>query len=84
MMRKTEETEYVSPARRMCPVCGKHQFQYPFEECPVCKWANDIVQEDYPDWKHCGNLMSLNQAKARFAAGLELYPDDDEKWWDAE
>lgn len=71
-----------NPAKRVCPVCGKHHFQYPFEECPVCEWCNDIYQEEYPDTKHCGNLMSLNQAKARFKEGKKLYPDDNDKWWE--
>lgn len=69
-----------NPAKRICPVCREYEFNEPFEDCPVCEWCNDIYQEDYPDAKGCGNLMSLNQAKARYAAGKKLYSDD--RWWD--
>lgn len=57
----------------ICPVCGKYYFKYPFEECPVCNWANDVVQEKYPEQKKWGNIMSLNEAREAFKQGIEIY-----------
>ena len=61
-----------NPAKRMCPVCGKHLFTEPMEECPICNWGNDIVQEDNPDWKGCFNFMSLKEAKKAYKEGKEI------------
>ena len=57
----------------LCPVCKKHDFTEPFEDCPVCGWCNDVVQEGKPDWKKCGNFMSLNEAKQAYKEGKEIY-----------
>ena len=56
-----------------CPVCKKYNFIEPFEECPVCLWNNDIVQEKHPDWGGCGNVMSLNEAKKAYAEGKKVF-----------
>lgn len=71
-----------NPAKRVCPVCGKYHFKYPFEDCPICAWCNDIYQEEHPNTKHCANPMSFNQARERFKQGKELYPEDNDKWWE--
>ena len=55
-----------------CPICGKHYFIEPFEECKVCNWAFDIVQEIEPDLKNCGNIMSFNEAVKAFAEGKQI------------
>lgn len=57
----------------LCPVCKEYGFVEPFEECPVCHWTFDVVQEHYPDAGHCGNYMSLNEAKQAYAEGKEIY-----------
>ncbi len=56
----------------LCPVCKKHNFTEPFEDCPICNWANDVVQEEQPDLQHCGNFMSLNEAKKAYDEGREI------------
>lgn len=56
-----------------CPVCQQHNFKAPFEDCPVCSWANDVVQEDYPDLGGCGNYMSLNEARKAYKEGKRIY-----------
>ncbi len=53
----------------LCPVCKNHNFTEPFEDCPICNWANDIIQEEQPDLKNCGNFMSLNEAKKAYDEG---------------
>lgn len=39
----------------ICPVCRKHKFKWfnASEECSVCGWIDDAVQEKYPDWGGC-------------------------------
>lgn len=64
------ENKVVFP--HLCPVCKKHSFTEPFEDCPICNWANDVVQEEHPDWQHCGNFMSLNDAKQAFKEGKKI------------
>lgn len=58
-----------------CPVCGKTMFRKKcsFEHCDVCGWTDDFVQEHYPDEDACANIMSLNEAKAAYARGEEVY-----------
>ncbi len=58
----------------MCPVCHRHMFDFPnsFDECPVCGWMDDAVQEDYPDWANCANDMSLNQAREAWKQGKRV------------
>ena len=53
----------------MCPVCGKHQFEYLdfYEVCPVCGWEDDGLQRDEPDYEGGANRMSLNQAREAWA-----------------
>lgn len=57
----------------LCPVCKKYSFVEPFEECPVCNWVFDSVQEMEPDLKKCGNYMSFNEAKQAYEEGKEIY-----------
>lgn len=53
----------------LCPVCKKHIFTLPFEECPVCDWCYDVYQESHPNCAKCGNIMSLNEAKEAYKNG---------------
>ena len=56
-----------------CPVCKQYNFVEPFEECPVCHWTFDIVQECYADVGGCGNYMSLNEARKAYEEGKKIY-----------
>ena len=57
--------------RHICPVCGSFEFEYynSMDFCDVCDWCDDAVQENDPDYKGGANRMSLNEAKAAYAAG---------------
>ncbi len=55
-----------------CPICKKHNFTAPFEDCPICNWCNDVVQEENPTWYGCGNIMSFNEAKEAYKNGKEI------------
>jgi len=57
----------------LCPVCKKYNFTEPFEDCPICGWCNDVVQETNPDWGGCGNCLSFNEAKQAYKEGKEIY-----------
>ena len=57
----------------LCPVCKKYYFESGFDECEVCGWIFDIVQEEYPDAKKLGNLMSLNEARKAYKEGKKVY-----------
>lgn len=48
---------------QICPVCRKHTFKEDngFEICPVCKWEDDGVQRDDPDYPGGANHISLNE-----------------------
>jgi hypothetical protein len=54
---------------RACPCCT--QLTLPcdgqFEICDVCGWQDDQVQLDDPEHEGGANVLSLNQARARFA-----------------
>lgn len=58
----------------ICPVCGEHMFEMyaSFDVCPVCGWEDDAVQEEYPDWEICANVMSLNQARQARKEGRKV------------
>lgn len=57
-----------------CPVCGKHKFLYYncFEECKVCGWRDDLVQELMPDEDGGANSMSLEEAREAYAKGEKV------------
>lgn len=54
-----------------CPVCGKSDLE-DMEICPICRWQNDLVQRDNPDWDGCANIMSLNQAEEAYLQGQKI------------
>lgn len=58
----------------ICPVCEKYRFKgfNSSEECPVCGWTDDCVQEKYPDWANCQNDMSLNEARKAWSEGRRV------------
>ena len=55
------------------PVCKKHEFTEPYEDCVVCGWCNDTIQEAEPNWRKCGNFMSLNEAKEAYKNGKDIF-----------
>lgn len=58
--------------RYPCPCCGSEVLEGPspgsYEICPVCGWEDDDVQFREPDLEGGANEMSLNQARANYAA----------------
>lgn len=52
----------------ICPCCEQHYFSKPdsFEGCPVCRWQDDMVQRDDPDFAGGANDLSLNEARANY------------------
>ena len=52
-----------------CPVCGQTEL---VDDGDVCKWFHDRYQEEFPDEEDCENRMSLNQARAAWAAGKQV------------
>ena len=56
--------------KHICPVCGMYEFpEYDsFEVCEVCGWEDDDLQLKEPDYEGGANDMSLNQARAMWAA----------------
>ena len=57
--------------RFVCPICGKHTFESnnTDEQCPVCLWWNDIVQNNEPDYEGGENRMSQNEYRENWLAG---------------
>lgn len=54
-------------AKVKCAVCGKAMVEEDdYEECPVCGWCVDRVQEADPD-SIAENNISFNEAKRRYA-----------------
>ena len=67
-----EADEYETKPVRACPVCGSIEFPKmtsSFFKCRKCGWFDDMTQEMNPDEDNCGNIMSLNQAKAAYKRG---------------
>jgi len=54
---------------QICPVCGKHTFieDDGYEICPICKWEDDKLQRDYPDYRGGANYISLNEFREEWA-----------------
>ena len=51
-----------------CPCCRSYKFQNInfYEVCPVCKWIDDLVQRNEPDYKGGANELSLNQHRTEW------------------
>ncbi len=51
-----------------CPVCGYHTFEVrgDWDNCSVCGWNSDPVQETMHDDPTGGNGISLNQARENY------------------
>ena len=50
---------------RECACCGEMIVEF-FDICPICKWQNDPLQNDNPNYGGGANELSLNQAKAEW------------------
>ena len=58
-----------------CPCCGAegvYEEERMFEICPVCRWEDDSVQYDDPDYDVGANHVSLNEARKAFAEGKPI------------
>lgn len=55
----------------LCPVCGKHTFpeRDSFEICPICKWEDDELQINQPDYDGGANYISLNEYREKWEKG---------------
>ena len=52
-----------------CPCCGYFTLEDEpghFDICPVCRWEDDGVQSDDPNYGGGANTMSLNEARENF------------------
>lgn len=51
-----------------CPVCGQHTFKSnnTDERCPVCKWWNDIVENENPEYGGGQNGICLNDYRKQW------------------
>lgn len=53
-----------------CPCCGYLTFEEmppgTFDICPVCRWEDDNVQFNEPDYAGGANKISLNEARRNF------------------
>ena len=56
--------------RYKCPCCGfrtlVHEPPGTFEICPVCRWEDDNVQFDDPNYVGGANHVNLSQARQNF------------------
>jgi len=55
---------------KACPCCGSRVLTTlgRYEICEVCEWEDDPVQSADPDYTGGANKLSLNQARAEWAA----------------
>lgn len=58
----------MSSTEIKCPCCGKAYVEE-YAICPVCNWENDPVQLVQPSTARGANKMTLDEARAAFAAG---------------
>ncbi|WP_420130666.1 CPCC family cysteine-rich protein [Longimicrobium sp.] len=62
----------AEPILHPCPCCGfrtmPDEERGSFDICPVCGWEDDRLQYADPDYRGGANEISLNQARAQFAA----------------
>jgi hypothetical protein len=55
-----------------CPCCGAkevYQEKQMYEFCPVCRWSDDPVNFDDPDFPTGANYMSLNEYRNKWEKG---------------
>ena len=72
-MDKREKESKIMKYEHLCPVCQNHTFNNLYDNCPICNWCNEEMQEDFPDENRMANIMSLNEAKQAYREGKEIY-----------
>ena len=65
------EKETSNMEKIKCPCCGKSEVDE-FDICVFCRWENDLIQLDDPDYRGGANVMSLNEAREAYARGDEV------------
>ncbi|MGD9816695.1 MAG: CPCC family cysteine-rich protein [Hyphomonadaceae bacterium] len=58
-------------ARRACLCCGHPTISSrsaDYQICPECRWEDDPISYDQPDFVGGANGVSLNQARAKYRA----------------
>ncbi len=59
-----------------CPICGTEFEGGSFDECPCCGWVYlGFEVELDQDERNFVNLISIKDAKERFAQGKDVYGD---------
>jgi len=55
----------------LCPVCEQYKFEEKgqYENCEICGWEDDPIQNDDPTFEGGANVMSLNQARKAWKNG---------------
>lgn len=55
-----------------CPVCGKYEFEYEYDEygsfdiCPICGWEDDGLQGNDHNYAGGANSLSVNEARIEY------------------
>ena len=59
------------PGSYQCACCGQRTLESDdfYDICPICKWEDDPVQRDDPDYAGGANCLSLNQSRDLFSFG---------------
>jgi hypothetical protein len=60
--------------KNLCPCCGLYEHDTPpgnDDVCPVCWWEDNRLQREQPYYSGAANDISLYEAQARFAQGLD-------------
>ena len=69
-MKNNRKQENKTLKGYACPCCGyltlSEKPPGTFEICPVCRWEDDNVQFDDPNFAGGANDMSLNQARENY------------------
>lgn len=57
-----------------CYICGTEFMGSDSDECPYCYWGYTGIEAlNDPNEKDAYNLMSIEEAKKRFASGTDIY-----------
>lgn len=67
----------IETANYVCPVCGEKTLREnpdgSYEECTICHWVMDELQNFNHDFRGGFNEMSLNEARAAYKEGKEIF-----------
>jgi len=58
-------------SKQKCPCCNNPSLNElgRWETCDICKWEDDPLMTDNPDYKGGAMLMSLNEARQAYKEG---------------